>query len=186
MEEQELIHRLGQNEEEAFEILFRKYFSGLCLFAEHFVRNHDTAEEITEDFFCHLWDNCQTLSINTSLKGYLYRSIHNRCLNYLRNQKVRQQYLTDNQYFYTDDAILGFAGQDEEPVSKLITGELETEINKAVNSLPDQCRAIFQMNRYENLTYVEIAGKLKLSVNTVKTQMARALQKLRDRLKDYL
>ena len=186
MEEQELIRRLGQNDEEAFEILFRKYFSGLCLFAEHFTRNKETAEEIVEDFFCHLWDTCHSLSINTSLKGYLYRSVHNRCLNCIRKQKVRQQYIADNQYYFADDEILGSAGQEEEPVSKLITGELETEIRKAIEALPDQCRAIFQMNRYENLSYVEIAGKLKLSINTVKTQMARALQKLRVGLKDYL
>jgi RNA polymerase sigma-70 factor (ECF subfamily) len=154
-------------------------------FAEHFVRNHEIAEEIVEDFFCHLWDNCQAFH-QYFLKGISLRSIHNRCLNYLRDQKIRQQYIADNKYCFLDDEILGYAGQDEEPVSNLITSDLEKEISDAIDSLPEQCRAIFRMNRFESLTYTEIADRLDISINTVKTQMTRALQKLRDGLKDYL
>ena len=185
MEEHDLILQLRQGDEKAFEIIFRKYFAGLCLFAEHFVRDHETAEEITEDFFCHLWDNCHDLSITTSLSGYLYRSMHNRCLNYLRNRKVRQQYVADNQYFFTDEEILGKDTEDQ-PVSNLIARELEKNISDAIDGLPEQCRVIFSLNRFEDLSYVEIADKLNLSVNTVKTQMARALQKLRYALKEFL
>jgi|WetSurSiteA1Bulk_404760.scaffolds.fasta_scaffold07751_2 RNA polymerase sigma-70 factor, ECF subfamily len=185
MEEQELIHRLRSGEEEAFEIIFRKYFQGMCLFAEHFVRNHETAEEIVEDFFCHLWDNCHHLMISSSLKGYLYRSIHNRCLNHIRNQKVRQQYITENPYVLSDDELTE-PDAAEEPFSRLITGELEEKIVGAIDALPDQCRTIFCLNRFDNLTYAQIAEKLHISVNTVKTQMTRALHKLKNGLKDYL
>ena len=185
MEENELIQRLRRSEEDAFEIIFRKHFAGLSLFAEHYVRNDKVAEEIVEDFFCHLWDNCQSLSINSSLKGYLFQSIHNRCLNYIRNQKVRQQYLTDNQYFFADDELLESASPDS-PNTVFIARELEDSITFAINALPEQCRAIFCLNRFENLTYLEIAEKLNISINTVKTQMARALYKLRGGLKDFL
>jgi RNA polymerase sigma-70 factor, ECF subfamily len=182
MEESELIQRLRKGEDDAFEFVFRQSFSRLCLLAEHYVRNHQTAEEIVEDFFCHLWDNCHNLSIETSLQGYLHRSIHNRCLNYIRNQKVKQQYLDENQYYFTDEEILEPASS-EQHVSNMINRELGDCISTAINSLPEQCRSIFCMNRFENLTYKEIADHMGISINTVKTQMARALQKLRESLK---
>lgn len=185
MEEKELIQHLRSGEEDAFEIIFRTYFKWLCLFAEHYVRNHETAEEIVEDFFCHLWDNCQNLTINTSLKGYLFRSIHNRCLNYIRNRKVRKQYIADNQYYFADDELMATSLVDVYN-SEIDTRELEEKIEMAIKALPEQCRIIFCLNRYDELSYFEIAEKLNLSINTVKTQMTRALFKLRESLKEYL
>jgi RNA polymerase sigma-70 factor (ECF subfamily) len=185
MDENELIQRLQLGEESAYEFIFRKHFNGLCLFAEHFLKNKKAAEEIVEDFFCHLWDNCDSISINSSLRGYLYRSVHNRCLKHIRHQKIEQQYLTSHQYYFTDKEILETAS-DDYPIVNLVTKELEDKISGIIDSLPAQCKSIFRMSRFDNLTYQEIADKLKVSVNTVKTQMTRALQKLRIELKDYL
>jgi RNA polymerase sigma-70 factor (ECF subfamily) len=185
MDENELIHRLRLGEEAAYEFIFRNHFTGLCLFAEHFLKDTKAAEEIVEDFFCHLWDNCANISINSSLRGYLYRSIHNRCLKYIRHQKVEQQYISNHQYYFADKEILETAS-DDYPIVNLITKELENKISVIIESLPSQCKSVFCMNRFDNLTYQEIANKLNVSVNTVKTQMARALQKLRKELKDYL
>lgn len=184
MEEKDLIRHLRWGEEIAFETIFRKYFIKLCLYAEHHVRNHKIAEEIVEDFFCHLWDNCQSLTISSSLIGYLFKGVHNRCLNYLRDLKVRQQYLAESKYFLTDDELLTATSSDAYN-SEFITRELEENISIAINALPEQCRAVFCLNRFENLTYSEIAEKLGISINTVKTQMTRALRKLRDSLKEY-
>lgn len=185
MDENELIQRLRLGEEAAYEFIFRNHFTGLCLFAEHFLKDKDAAEEIVEDFFCHLWDNYVNISITSSLRGYLYRSIHNRCLKYIKHQKVEQQYIADHQYYFTDKEILESAS-DDYPMVNLITKELENKIAVIIESLPSQCKRVFCMSRFENLTYQEIADKLNVSLNTVKTQMARALQKLRKELKDYL
>lgn len=185
MEEKELIRQLSEGKEEVFEIVFRKYFSGLCLYAEHFVRDTKVVEEIVEVFFCDLWENSKNLSIDSSLNGYLYRSIHNRCLKYIRHKNVEQKYVASQQYYFTDKEILEPASQDD-PEANLIAKELEHEISDAIASLPRQCREIFSLNRFGNLTYTEIAHKLEISENTVKTQMSRALQKLRVRLKSYL
>jgi RNA polymerase sigma-70 factor, ECF subfamily len=185
MDENELLQKLRLGDEAAFEFIFRNHFTGLCLFAEHFLKNTKAAEEIVEDFFCDLWDNCAKISITSSLRGYMYRSIHNRCLKYIRHQKVEEQYIAEHQYYFTDREILETVTEDY-PMVNLIAKELENKITVIIDSLPAQCKKVFCMNRFDNLTYQEIADKLNVSINTVKTQMARALQKLRIELKDYL
>jgi RNA polymerase sigma-70 factor (ECF subfamily) len=185
MDDNELILRLQRDDESAFDTVFRTYYKWLCAFAKHYVRNHEAAEEIVEDFFCHFWENSHEFSINTSLKGYLFRSIHNRCLNYIRNEKVRKRYISENQYVFTDDELLS----ESVPAfyeSETAVNELENNIGLAINELPGQCKTVFCMSRFEDLSYTEIANKLGISINTVKTQMTRALQKLRESLKDYL
>lgn len=185
MEENELIQQLRLGNDDAFDAIFRLYFVRLCLFAEHYLKRTETAEEIVEDFLCHFWDNCQTLSINVSLRAYLFRGVHNRCLNYLRNQKVREQYIAESKYYFLDEELLG-ATSAESSNSEFITWELEKSIELAIHALPEQCRIIFCLNRFDNLTYSQIGKKLGISKNTVKTQMTRALCKLRESLKDYL
>ncbi len=185
MDDRDLINRLKNGEEAAFEWLFRQHFKSLCLYAEHFVKDQVAAEEIVEELFCVLWDNCRTLEINTALKGYLYRSVHNRCLNFLRHRKIENQYIEKQKYVFSDPEILDVSFNNNS-LTELFTRELEEKITAAINKLPDQCRKTFQMNRFENLSYQDIAERLQISVNTVKTHMARALQKIRNELGDYL
>lgn len=185
MEEKDLIQRLHEGNEDAFEHVFRVYFVKLCLYAEHYVKDKHTAEDIVEDFFYLFWINSDQIIINTSLNGYIFTSIHNRCLKYLRQEKIKQKNLKEGQYIFTDNEILE-AVSDDHTDANLVSGELEGIIAEAINSLPEQCRKIFSMSRFEGLSYIEISVKLEISVNTVKTQMARALQKLRYRLKEYL
>ena len=177
--------RMHQDDESAFDIIFRTYYKSLCAFASNYVRNHEASEEIVQDFFCHFWDNNRDISISTSLQGYLFRSVHNRCLNYIRDEKVRQKHIAENQYILSDDELLSG------PVpafyeSPIVISELENNIKLAIDTLPDQCKTIFCLNRFEDLSYTDIADKLGISINSVKTQMTRALQKLRESLKDYL
>lgn len=185
MDERELILRLRKGEEQAFEWLFKRHFKELCLYAEHFVKDEISAEEIVEEFFCVLWDNCKTIEINTALKGYLFRSIHNRCLNHLRHKKIENQYLENQKYYLSDPEILDVQFNNNS-LTELFTNELEEKITKAIDKLPEQCKKAFQLNRFENLSYQEIAERLNISVNTVKTQMTRALQKIRTDLSEYL
>jgi RNA polymerase sigma-70 factor, ECF subfamily len=184
MTENELLYKLKMGDEAAFEFIFRKHFTGLCLFAEHFLTDTHAAEEIVEEYFCQLWEDCTSMNINTSLRGYLYKSVYHRCLKYIRHQKVEQKYLAE-QYQFADNEILGTASGDY-PTVNLITKELEDKITSIIDSLPQQCKKVFCMNRFDNLTYAEIANQMGISQNTVKTQMSRALQKLRIELKDYL
>lgn len=185
MEEIKTIELLRKGDEETFEALFNKHFKGLCLYAGNILKNSAAAEEIVEDFFCYLWDHCESLMINTSINGYLYTSIHNRCLKYLRHQKVKQNYIEESQFHFADKELLNTVSADY-PEANLISKELEEKISSAIGSLPEQCKKVFCLNRFENLTYQEIAGQVGVSVNTVKTQMTTALKKLREELKEYL
>ncbi|MQY80037.1 MAG: RNA polymerase sigma-70 factor [Bacteroidetes bacterium] len=185
MEECDIIKQLKVGDEVAFEYIFRNHFTGLCLFAEHFLKDPCVAEEIVEEFFFNLWDKYESIEINNSLRGYLYRSVYNRCLKYIRHKKVEKKYISEQEYYFFDKEILGTATNNY-PLLNLISKELEDKISVIIESLPNQCKQVFCLNRFNNLSYKEISENMGISVNTVKTQMTRALQKLRKELNDYL
>jgi RNA polymerase sigma-70 factor (ECF subfamily) len=167
-----------QLDKPAFETLFRSFFPGLVLFARKYVPDQDTATEIVHNVFLNLWEKREQVDTSTSLKSYLFTSVHNRCLNYIRDQKK----------FDRDEALLQRLDSDEftDASDRLEEMELEQRIYEALQTLPEKCREVFTLNRFEGLKYGEIAGKLGISVKTVETQMSKALKILRDKLSDYL
>ncbi len=178
---EELISLLHNGDEKTFETIFKHWFEKLVNYAYKLIKNDDLASEIVEDFFVYFWENLQKIEINTSLNAYFFKSIHNRCLKEIRHELIKQKYenftklSVDNNFYDT-----------EIPISPLLTQELQQKIDFAVNQLPHQCKEIFTLSRFEDLSYKEIAEKLQLSENTVKTQIKRALKKLRTELADYL
>jgi len=164
--------------EAAYELLFRTNFKGLCFFAQKYVKDFETAKEIVQDAFVILWEKRAGMDTDRSVKSYLTTTIHNKCHNYLRdNRKFNSEILSIENLVQPD----GYAQAD-----KLVEVELTAEIKKAINELPEKCRQIFLMSRNENLKYHEIADKLEISVKTVETQMSKALQHMRLRLAEYL
>ena len=181
----EIFRRIANSDVHAYEILFKEYYKFLCSYAFGLTKDRNAAEEIVEDFFVELWNNRQKIHINTSVRSYFVGSIHNRCLNYLQREKPK--------YISSDDisALIGKEGTAGDylitpPLPSLLTGELEHALTKAIEMLPQNCREIFKLSRFSDLNYEEVAQKLDISVNTVKTQMKIALRKLREILKDYL
>ncbi len=182
--EEELLRLLKKGDENSIKRIFETYYVELCFFARSIVKNHQVAEEIVEDLFVHLWLNSKSLILIVSLKSYLYRSVHNNCLKYLEKVKTQNKHLE----------LLQFAPEKEEihpvtsdyPLSILVAKELEQKAELVVESLPLQCRTIYNMNRYENKSYSEIATELNINVGTVKTQMSRAYGVLRHALKEYI
>jgi len=158
--------------------IYLDYYAALLKYAFTMVNDRVIAEEMVHQVFFKILERTESILIHTSLKAYLYRSVNNECLNYIKHQKVK----------------LGFEGQSihimnqqtESPSGKLQLKELEGQLRKAINQLPEQCRTIFQLSRFEELKYAEIAFQLGLSIKTVETQMSRALKKLRVQLADYL
>lgn len=185
MDESGIIKGLASGDESAFEQLFRKHYGRLCLYAEHYVRERAAAEEIVEEFFVYWWDNHKSVQIESNLTGYIYRSIYTRCLKYLRHEKVKQKYLEERGYIYSDRELLEPVS-GEIPEAFLVMKELEEKIDEALNDLPEQCRRVFEHSRFEGLSYQDIAGKMNISINSVKTHMTRALKRLRLALKDFL
>ncbi|HEX2970183.1 MAG TPA: RNA polymerase sigma-70 factor [Bacteroidales bacterium] len=184
MNENELIKKLHDGEEDAFEYVFKLHFKKLFLYADRFVKDKTVSEEIVEDFFCSLWENCSKISIETTISSYLFRSIHNRCMNHLRSIRVRQEYIK-KQGVLEDSQVFEKISPDY-PDKLLIYSEMEDRLRDTINLLPEKCRKIFLMNREEDMTYEEISEKLGVSVNTVKTQIMRALKKIRLHMKEFI
>lgn len=165
-------------DEASYELLFRSNFKGLCFFAQKYVKDFETAKEIVQDAFVILWEKRAAMDTDRSVKSYLTTTIHNKCNNYLRdNRKFNYEILSLENLVQSD----GYVQAD-----RLIEVELADNITKAINELPEKCRQVFLMSRNENLKYQEIADKLAISVKTVETQMSKALQHMRLRLAEYL
>ena len=160
-----------------FERAFKEHFKALHAYAYTIIRDEDNAEEIVQNVFFKLWEKKEQIEEITSLKAYLYRAVYNDSLNLLKHTKVRAAYET---------YVKSGAGEGGTAIDTLSTKELQAKIDKALNELPEQCRTIFQMSRFEELKYREIAEQLNLSVKTVENQMGKALKVLREKLADCL
>ena len=168
----------------AFEMLFKENYQNLCYYAEDIVIEKAVAEEMVSDFFLKFWEERENIEIRISLTAYIYTCVRNNCLKYLEHLKVLQKYKAYATYTLQNSDLLFPAS--EYPINRLISKEIVLEIENAIGLLPEQCRVIFNKSRFEELTYAEIAKELNISINTVRTQMSRALVKLRESLKEYL
>ncbi len=183
--EQELLKLVSQGDKKSFEILFRTYYNRLCAYAISFVSRNDVAEDIVIDVFLKFWERRESLQITDSVSFYLFQAVKNSCINYLNREKYRKLTVSENEVkllkLKTDYSI-----SDKYPLTDLIGRELEEKIRQEIEKLPEQCRQIFCLSRFEDLPHKEIAKKLGISENTVKVQIYRALVKLRNELKYYL
>ena len=168
----------GKLDKQSFELLFRENFTALAGFARKYVKDLDTAKEITHDVFINLWEKRNEIDSGKPLGSYLFTSVRNRCLNYIRDFKK-----FDKTVDITENPGYSQLAENVDPVEIM---ELEERINLAIDSLPDKCREIFIMNRFRDLKYAEIAKELDISVKTVEAQMSRALKTLRQKLASYL
>ncbi|AYB30324.1 RNA polymerase sigma-70 factor [Chryseolinea soli] len=174
----QLITTLKSGDITAFEMLFRTYYQPLCNYAYTFVQDRDEAEEIVQSTFLNVWEKRDNLSIHTGVKPYLYAMVRNASLNVLKHEKIKQQHVTME---------MAVAERSVESVTRTVmASELETKIYKAMDKLPEQCRLVFKLSRFEELKYSEIAEQLNISIKTVENQMGKALKIMRDQLKDYL
>jgi RNA polymerase sigma-70 factor (ECF subfamily) len=161
-----------------FEGLFREHFTGLCYFARKYTGDLDSAREIVHTVFIKVWENRSEFDWNKPVKSYLFTSVYNRSMNYIRDNK---------KFLNHEDASLQNLVADESAYSDhLETAELEEKIRMSLLKLPEKCREVFELSRFEGKKYSEIAIQLNISVKTVETQMSKALQILKVELKDYL
>ena len=169
---------LAQKDEAAFEQVFKNHFKRLHAYAFTILRDEIQAEEMVQQVFFKLWERNENLSLTGSISSYLYRAVHNESLNYIKHQKVRSNHQLNVAYSMKNEV--------EHPAKKIMAGELEKKIHTALNELPEQCRTIFQMSRFDEMKYREIADKLGISIKTVESQMSKALRLLRVKLVDFL
>jgi RNA polymerase sigma-70 factor (ECF subfamily) len=138
------------------------------------IKDHDTAEEIVQDLFFKLWQDKEKIKIESSLNGYLFRAVHNRCLHYIEHLKVVERHVQEMAPKQNEES--------ESPADVLHYKELQARIARILEKLPERCGKIFCMNRFEGLKYSEIAEKLSVSVKTVEANMGKALKEFRKAL----
>lgn len=165
-------------EDASFETLFKSNFKRLFAYAFTILHDDSHAEEIVQNVFYKIWEKKGKIDIETSITAYLYRSVYNDCLNYLKHKKVKAAYVLHTSWAQK--------GESDSATSKVQLSELREKLDAALSELPEQCRTIFQMSRFEELKYHDIASRLGISVKTVENQMGKALRILRTKLADYL
>ncbi|OJV45257.1 MAG: RNA polymerase sigma-70 factor [Bacteroidales bacterium 36-12] len=163
--------------------IYSTYYSRLVKFAKEFVVCQEDAENITQDVFLGIIEKNNMLSCVENFNAYIYRSVKNKCIDFLKNKVVQQKYISDMQLdVYLDNALsyneYEYHIESEESVEK--------NLFIAIDKLPTKCKEIFLLSRYEGLKYREISERLGLSINTVDVQICIALKKLRKQLKYYL
>lgn len=171
-----LVQRLRNKDKGAFEVVFKTHYRPLCGYARKYMDEVEAAEEIVQEVFVKFWEKCESIAPDSSIKSYLYRSVHNTCLNYIKHMKVRDNYKDYVITYMENSSSIEFF---EEP-------DLEKKIYDAIDALPPQCSRIFKLSRFEGLKYQEIADHLGLSVKTVEVQMGKALKVLRAKLKPHM
>ncbi|TAH42300.1 MAG: RNA polymerase sigma-70 factor [Bacteroidetes bacterium] len=176
-DESALLTALKNGDQAALETLFRTYYEGLCKYAHTILNDMDESEETVQQLFIQLWEKRSSMKISNSAQAYLQKAVRNSCLNKIKHKKVRRQYVEE---------ATALANHSEPSTSISLQNELRDQINIAIESLPEQCRIIFKLSRFEELKYSEIAEQMGLSIKTVENQMGKALRIMREKLKDYL
>lgn len=166
-----------KDDTEAFKELFVNFFAPLCVYAQRFIEDRNTCEDIVQEVFFRVWKNRKSLEIKSSVRNFLITNVKNSCIDNLRRKDVEETYLLKQ----ADKLSVG-----ERSDEIYTTKELEEIINKSLAMLPDKIRIVFEMSRFDGLTYSEIAIKNNISVKTVEAYMTKALKVLRIELRDYL
>ena len=161
-----------------FEALFLEYFRPLTVYARQFLKDKMVAEDLVHDLFLKLYETRENHSHKTLTGNYLYRSVHNRCINQLDHRKLRDE---------KDPAIQSSLNTPPEDPFKIVSYiEFEHKFLQTLEMLPKKCRKIFEMSRVEGKKNQEIADELKLSKRTVETQISQALKLMKKKLMKYL
>lgn len=168
----------NKDDQTAYRSLFEQYYVALCQFARRYIDDQETREDIVQDVFFTIWEKRKTISPTISARNYLVTCVRNLCLNYLRDQGYKQDYETNIQkripaYVENQDDIYTLQ-------------ELRELLDKTLAKLPPEYRLAFEMNRFENKSIEEIAEIMGVSDRTVKRYKSRAIEILKEELKDYL
>ena len=173
----ELVAAVRVGDVGAFEELFLRYHAALCSFAYHYVQSHAIAEEIAQDALVFIWNRRDSLDLpGDALPRYLYASVRNASVSYLRHRRIEDQSAGDVVALTTAPVPTDRAVEES---------ELAAAVRDAVAHLPERCRAVFVLHREQGRSYKEVAETLGISAKTVEIHMGRAFKLLRKALAPY-
>jgi RNA polymerase sigma-70 factor, ECF subfamily len=173
-----LLQQMKNGDQEAFSLLYQRYFAQLSRFAFRRLQNETVTEELVMDVFFELWQQRATLYVETNLSGWLHGTLRNKALHELRARAIREKHLD---VFASRQQPTADTASEKELDARL----LEQRMQQAINRLSPQCRQAFTLSRYEHLSYTEIAYRMHISVKTVEKHIGKAIGLLKKEFKDY-
>ncbi len=172
-----ILKKIKKGDIKSFEALFHRYYPRMCLYAQSLLKKESIAEEIVQDVFFNIWKNRKEFMLTSGWQSYLYRSVYNNAMSYLR--KMQRESGLDDQIA---ERVMGTSN---DPFEEMNFKELNVAIRETMEKLPERTRQIFRLSRFEGLTYPEIAKKLSISIKTVEANMGKALKAFRLSLEEY-
>lgn len=172
-----LTTRLRNDDKTVLKELFDAHYQAVCYAVHRIVGERGVTEDLAQQVFIRFWEKRNQIQIDTSPRAYLHKMAVNEALAWLRAKKNQQP----EEITASTPMPLQMDGE-----GILLNSELNDQIHKAIDSLPPRCRAVFQLSRFEELSYQEIADKMEISIKTVEHQMGKALRVLREGLKDLM
>lgn len=169
-DEYEILEQINRGEEAGLKSLFERYYKPLCVYALKYVDSYTEAEDLVQELFVRFWELKGNYGFQGSLQSYLFLSLRNNCMRWVKTHKKYQFEVIDD---YSEAFEYQLSEDDEEERVRLY---------EEIEKLPDQCKKVFKAIVFDDLKYKEAAARLNLSVNTVKTHFARALKQLRNSL----
>lgn len=167
---------LKEQPELALKVLYDEYYNYICSVVYKMVGDSSLAEDIAQEVFVEVWKRRESLDVNLSLRGYLRRVAVNKTLNHIRAKKMN---------FEDETAVLHIPSTENSTQKILEAKDLEKVINDSIDSLPDKCRVVFGLSRFEELSYKEIYHELGISIKTVENQISKALKLVRKAVLEY-
>jgi RNA polymerase sigma-70 factor (ECF subfamily) len=171
------------DEKNDFRAIFNDYFQHLCHLSMHYLEDEDESKEVVQEAFVKLWEIRNELNEESNLRNFLYTLVKNNCLNILKRRQILLKHhekikWIEMHYQYESLSRMGD--------NYMEFNELKEKIDTAINNLPDHCRVVFELSRFEELKNREIADKLGITQKTVEAHLTKALKILRNDLKEYL
>jgi len=184
MSDHELLTRLRAGDSRIYKLIFDVHYRNLVKYANRFLNDVECSRDIVQEVFVYLWEKRAVLNIDQALDSYLYRAVHNACINHIKRGKIKSNYIQEFLLRANPDTDRGT--QTTGGFERLVEKELSAQIDQILNSLPAQCGNIFKLSRHRGLKNKEIADLYNISTRTVETQIFRALKIFKEKLQNTL
>jgi len=169
-----LLEGIREDSELAFKALFDKYYRSICYASAKIYNDPHKSKDFAQEVFLDVWKKRKTIKIHSSLGAFLRRAVVNKTIDYIRSQR----------FDFDDSPDLG--DKQIQQSNSLEYSELKDLIHQTADQLPDRCRLVFMMSRFEEMSHKEIAKKLEISEKTVENQITKALKLLRSVVAKYM
>ncbi len=174
MDTGQVLEEIKKGNSEAFKLLFKAYYPRLLGYALRFIQNEEEAKDLVQECFAVFWEKREHLN-SVSLASLLFTIVRNSCLNYLKHNAIVKKHRIDYLVNVKGEERLYYSDFLLDADKKILFDELQEQINSVIDSLPQRCREVFILSRFEGLKNREIAEQLSISTTAVEKHIAKAV-----------